>query len=124
MGVPIVVFQPNRTSFALCLKELCEAGFKEGEDFVLLNTPEAVEEHIILGDPQVFVSGIFSNADAKATTDFAREMMRKNPALTAIAFSVSEMNGYPWKISITKADTDGFCDRLILELRKFVPQKV
>ena len=91
--------QPDIVRAYVSIKELCEAGFKEGEDFVLLNhVPKpwkSISSWVIL---RYSSPGYYSNADAKATTDFAREMMRKNPALTAIAFSVSEMNGYPWKI--------------------------
>jgi hypothetical protein len=124
MTVPIVIVQPNHLSFSLCRTELCRAGFTEGEDFILFNGPESAEEHIAPGDPQVFVSGVFNSGDNGATADFARKMRKKNAALTTIAFSVSEMNGYPWDISITKADTTDFCGRLIPELRRFIRQKV
>jgi hypothetical protein len=122
--VPIVILQPNEKSFLLCRKELTHAGFIEREDFLLFNAPESVEQHIVPGDPQIFVSGVFNNGDIKATVEFARQMKQKNPNLKIVAFSVCDMPGYRWDFSITKADTTDFCGQLIPELRKFVRQKV
>jgi hypothetical protein len=123
MTIPIVIVQPNENSFLLCRKELSGGGFTEKEDFLIFRTHERAGDYIVPGEPQVLVCGLFNGGDKVSPSDFVRRMKHDNPKLTAIAFSVSPMEGDPWDISITKVDTNNFCGELIPALRKFVPER-
>lgn len=109
--IPVLVVQIERYANEMCRHHLFNAGFKEGDDFVILSNPLEAEALIGPGESQLLITGLMGSPEE---THRAIERFRvKNPELVVAKMSASLLDETKFDVSIDKGSGASFCLEIV-----------